>query len=72
MACYSTNGDYMKGRILSYSNLYAVIEVEEAFGTGNSYNFWFLYMLDVDISSIDFYFTAAFGESIHMIYDVEI
>jgi len=72
IACYSINGDYMKGRILSYSGSTIRIDVDEAFGTGNTHSFWFLYMLDINFSSIDFYFTAAFGESIYIIYDAEV
>jgi hypothetical protein len=72
IVCYTTNGDYMKGRILSYSGSTIKVDVDEAFGTGNVYTSWFLYMLDIDFSSIDFYFTAAFGESIYIIYDAEV
>jgi hypothetical protein len=72
IACYSINGDYMKGRILSYSGSTIKIDVNESFGNGNTHTFWFLYMMDIDISSIDFYFTANLGESIYMIYDAEI
>lgn len=72
VVCYSPNGHYMKGRILSYSGTTLRVDVTESFGDGVTKTYWSIYMLDIDVSNIDFYFSASLNENLFFLYDAEL
>lgn len=72
VVAYSLNGDYVRGRILSYEGDEIRIDVDQTFGLGNTYNYWVIYMEDIDSSNIDFYFSGSYGDKIFAVYDSEV
>jgi len=72
IAVYAIDGSYMKGRVLSYVGTNLRVDVEEVFGSGQSYSNWFIYRIDIDSPTFNFNFFTTANENISAFYDAEI